>query len=249
MTQIINFFECIGNLIHDNIEYFTEKTKEEWGINDFNKWCENGRPINKNVIGLDISSSNIKSLEGIENLINLKYLNCNNNNLTSLEGIENLINLKYLNCNNNNLTSLEGIENLINLKYLNCNNNNLTSLEGIENLTNLNTLYCIYNQLISLEGIENLVNLEILHCNHNQITSLKGIENLTKFIKNNNELHGLCYAFINFNDFDDCDDNFELKFLFDSLIKSKNINETNDYITKIEQMIIELNGFQQYVLK
>jgi Leucine-rich repeat (LRR) protein len=227
MTQIINFFECIGNLIHDNIEYFTEKTKEEWGINDFNKWCENGRPINKNVIGLDISSSNIKSLEGIENLINLKYLNCNNNNLTSLEGIENLINLKYLNCNNNNLTSLE----------------------GIENLTNLNTLYCIYNQLISLEGIENLVNLEILHCNHNQITSLKGIENLTKFIKNNNELHGLCYAFINFNDFDDCDDNFELKFLFDSLIKSKNINETNDYITKIEQMIIELNGFQQYVLK
>jgi hypothetical protein len=32
-------------------------------------------------------------LEGIENLINLKYLNCKNNFLTSLEGIENLIKL------------------------------------------------------------------------------------------------------------------------------------------------------------
>jgi hypothetical protein len=49
--------------------------------------------------------------------------------------------------------------------------------------------------------------------------------------------------------FMDNDDNFELNFLFDSLIKSKNINETNEYIVKIEQMINKLNGFQQYVLK
>jgi Leucine-rich repeat (LRR) protein len=89
----------------------------------------------------------------------LKILCCCNNQLTSLEGIENLVNLKELYCYDNQLTSLEGIENLINLIELACDSNKLTSLEGIENLVDLKELYCSNNQLTSLEGIENLVKL------------------------------------------------------------------------------------------
>ena len=56
----------------------------------------------------------------------IKEINCSHNRLTTLEGIENLVNLKRLRCYNNQLTSLEGIENLVNLELLRCYNNQLS---------------------------------------------------------------------------------------------------------------------------
>jgi Leucine-rich repeat (LRR) protein len=85
-----------------------------WKINDFNKWIDNGRQIDENVIELHISCANIEFLGRIENLTNLRKLDCSGNKLTSLEGIEKLINLQELYCDYNQLTSLEGIENLVN---------------------------------------------------------------------------------------------------------------------------------------
>jgi Leucine-rich repeat (LRR) protein len=215
-----------------------------WGIKDFKKWTKKGRPIDESVVVLNISCSNIKKLGDLGNLINLKKLFCDENSLTSLEGIENLINLKYLNCWDNQLTSLEGIENLQYLKYLNCSYNQLTSLGGIENLINLRLLWCYNNSLKSLEGMENLINLQELHCYNNQLTLFEGIEILIKFIKNNKYIiNSLNYNFIDSGDY------FELYYLFNNLIKCKNNDKINQYIEKIEQMIIKSNGFEKYVLK
>jgi hypothetical protein len=140
-----------------------------------------------NIEYLDCSNNQLTSLEGIENLVNLRLLYCSNNQLTILENIENLVNLERLYCRNNQLNSLDGIENLVNLEILSCSNNQLNSLKNIENLVNLRELSCSNNQLTSLEGIENLVNLEYLYCDNNQLNSLEGIENLV----NLRELH--CY--------------------------------------------------------
>jgi Leucine-rich repeat (LRR) protein len=174
-----------------------------WEINDFNRWIDDGRPINENVINLNISNSNIEILKNLENLVNLKYLTCCNNKLTSLEGIENLVNLEKLNCNDNMLSSLKGIENLINLKYL--------------------------------------------HCYNNQLTSLEGIENFIKLIKNNKMQNKINYNFTDSNDYIELNNLFNN--LIDNLIKCENNDKIDEYIEEIEQMIIELNGFQNYVLK
>ena len=91
-----------------------------WTSKEYNEWIQKGCPINLNVTKLNISFSNIKSLNGIENLHNLTTLNCSNNQLISLKGIENLINLTYLNCSYNQLTSLNGIENLHKLINVKC---------------------------------------------------------------------------------------------------------------------------------
>jgi internalin A len=215
-----------------------------WKIDDFNKWIKNERPINENIIELDISQSNIKILGNLENLVNLEILNCDNNFLSSLEGIEKLINLEFLSCGYNQLTSLERIENLINLEYLDCSYNQLTLLEEIENLTNLKNFYCYNNSLTSLKSVENLNNLKALYCYDNLLTSLEGIENLTNLIKNNKKIiKELNYDFI------DSDDYIELNDLFNNLIKCKNNNKIDKNIENIEKMIIELNGFQKYVLK
>jgi Leucine-rich repeat (LRR) protein len=141
------------------------------------------------------------------------------------------------------LKGIEILNSLLFLKKLDCSNNQLTSLEGIENLVNLNYLNCSDNQLTSLEEIVNLVNLKYLNCSNNQLTSLGGIENFIKLIKNNkNILKNIGYEFIDSNDF------VELQELFNNLIKSE-INDVDEYIIKIEKMIIELNGFSKYVLK
>jgi Leucine-rich repeat (LRR) protein len=223
-----------------------------WKFKEFDEWIKDGRPINKYVIKLDISYSNIKTLGNLENLINLKKLYCDDNQLSSLEEIENLVNLEKLVCNKNQLTSLKGIENLINLKDLSCVNNQLTSLEGIENLINLENLSCGCNQLTSLEEIENLNNLKGLRCYNNKLTSLEGIEILVKLIKNKKQMkNNTMYDFmkITLYNFIDSDDYIELNDLFGNLLWCTNNNKIDKYIEEIEQMIITLNCFQQYVLK
>jgi Leucine-rich repeat (LRR) protein len=145
-----------------------------WKKNDFNKWINEGRPINENIIELNIFQSDIKKLGNLENLVNLQYLDCSNNQLISLEGMVNLVNLRALNCCNNQLTSLEGIETLIGLIKIN-----------------------------KIESYNISVN------------------------------------------FVDSDDYVKLTYLFDDLLKYKN----NDKFDEIKKMIIELNGFQNYVLK
>ena len=59
----------------------------EWTISEYNQWIKDGQPINLLVTKLDISSRNINSLYGIENLVNLTTLNCGGNQLTSLNGM------------------------------------------------------------------------------------------------------------------------------------------------------------------
>jgi hypothetical protein len=108
----------------------------------------------------------------------------------------------------------------------------------------LKELYCQNNYLTSLKEIENLINLKELYCYNNKLTSLEGIECLTNLIKNNNTIkNNLYYDFIDSNDY------LHLKLLFNCLIICKNADETNKYIKEIEQMIDNLNGFQNYVLK
>ena len=95
----------------------------------------------------------------------IREINCQYQNLINLDGIENLVNLKYLYCYNNQLTKLN-LENLINLKVLYCYNNQLTEL-NLDKLVNLEYLYCEYNLLTEL-NLDNL-NLKHLNCSNNKL--------------------------------------------------------------------------------
>ena len=77
----------------------------------------------------------------------LTELRCASSNLTSLDGIENLINLETFDCSYNKISSIEGIENLVNLTYLDCSHNELTSLKGIEKLSKLELISYSDNKL------------------------------------------------------------------------------------------------------
>jgi len=101
----------------------------------------------QNIEYLNVSSKNIKSLDGIEAFVNLKRLDCYDNELTSLDVSKNK-KLEVLYCYDNQLTKLDLTKNK-NLKKVGCRGNHLTSLDLSQN-SNLEVLYCYENRLTSL---------------------------------------------------------------------------------------------------
>lgn len=131
---------------------------------------------------VNVSSREIKSLDGIEWFTGLKELDCYNNQLTSLNVSNNPL-LGSLHCGNNHLTTLNVSSNPL-LKSLDCGNsdndgwsdNQITSLD-VSNNPALESLDCYNNQLTSL-NVSNNPLLESLHCSNNQLTTLDVSSNL-----------------------------------------------------------------------
>ncbi|SHJ15370.1 DUF7619 domain-containing protein [Flavobacterium terrae] len=144
-----------------------------------------------NTYSLDISSSYISDLTGLNYFLNLDNFICNNNPINSIN-LSGFQNLSSIECNNNNnLTSVivannpnllgmnfYGNNQLISLTVSNlpqlvnftCSNNQLTSL-ALSSLPRLSELYCSNNQLESLT-LNNLQELTHLYCQNNNLTSL-----------------------------------------------------------------------------
>ena len=121
-----------------------------------------------NIHYLDLGGSDISDLTGIEQFVNLRYLNCLQNDLNTLNVSLN-VNLLFLNCTNNQLSQLN-VSNLVSLNTLSCGSNDLTQL-NISNLINLKNLYCASNLLANL-NISNIPGLLSLNCSSNQISSI-----------------------------------------------------------------------------
>ena len=121
-----------------------------------------------NIISLDVSNKEIKSLKGIEFFTALKWLSCSDNQLTSLD-VSKCTALTTLYCYDNQLTSLDVSKNTA-LKTLHCYNNQLTSLD-VSKCTALTSLSCQGNQLTSLD-VSKCTALTTLFCGGNQLTSL-----------------------------------------------------------------------------
>lgn len=162
------------------------------------------------VSSLNLNSSSITDITGINAFSNIKVLVCSQNQIESIDvtglqlleilqcmeseissiDVSNLVNLKNLLCYDNALSSinLSGCNGLI---YLSAYNNNLTSLE-IGPCPNLETLDCWENQLTSL-NVNHLSGLKYLYCYRNQLTEmdLSGMSNLLSFSCVENQITSL----------------------------------------------------------
>ncbi|AYN05666.1 T9SS type A sorting domain-containing protein [Flavobacterium sp. 140616W15] len=174
---------------------------------------KNGKVITTNIASLkslDVSSSNITNLTGIEDFTSLTYLDCGSNKISNLDLTQNTVLttlfcpkndleglnlykntfLTYLDCNTNRLKGLN-VYYLTALTYLNVSNNSLSNLNLFYNnaLTNLN---CSYNKLTTLDITRNLA-LTTFNCSNNILRTLNVDKNsaLVTFICNNNKLENL----------------------------------------------------------
>ncbi|MCQ2975582.1 MAG: leucine-rich repeat domain-containing protein [Bacteroidales bacterium] len=131
---------------------------------------------------LDCSNTNVTSLEGIENLTGLKYINCSNNdNISSLSSVSHLVYLEEINCGNTMVKDLTPLRNLHNLKKLDvhfCTVNNLTV---ISELRNLEMLDVSQNQSLgSIAGVEKMEVLSSLNCSETRISDITPLQNMKK---------------------------------------------------------------------
>ncbi|WP_140422791.1 DUF7619 domain-containing protein, partial [Polaribacter haliotis] len=139
---------------------------------------------------LNVNSSNISDLKGIEDFVDLNTLFISNNQLSNLD-FSNNMSLSVLYCNGNNLTNLNVSQNtaltqlytngnnLTNLNltqntaliYLQCNDNQLTSLDVSKN-TSLIRLKCQDNQIAGVFDVSQNIALNIFECKNNLISDL-----------------------------------------------------------------------------
>jgi Leucine-rich repeat (LRR) protein len=141
------------------------------------------------VNSINLSSTGVTSMQGIECFPDLSELILNRNNLTSLDLSQNTA-LTVLLCENNNLASL-GLSQNNALSLLECRNNNLASLD-LSHKTALTELLCSDNNLASLDLSQN-VSLDYLACSDNNLASLDLTQNtgLRYFNCSNNNLASL----------------------------------------------------------
>lgn len=117
---------------------------------------------------LNVSSSSISDLTGIQDFVSLTNLNCSQNSLKALNISKNTA-LTVLDCNNNQIANLDVSNNLA-LTDLACYANKLNALDVKKNtaLTKLDSGSNLYTSL----DVSNNTALTFLGCNTSQLTTL-----------------------------------------------------------------------------
>ncbi|MFD2387496.1 leucine-rich repeat domain-containing protein [Enterococcus rivorum] len=127
------------------------------------------------ITSLDLYSTNLTNIDGIDIFSNLTYLDISSNQIVNLpEGLFALTKLQYLDASRNGLVVIpESIGNLFGLIYLDIGVNSLIRLpERIGDLTALKTFEVYNNQLTSLPvSMVNLVNMTYFNAQSNFLPS------------------------------------------------------------------------------
>ncbi len=156
----------------------------------------------KNLKVLILSDCDLDSLEGIEELTELRVLYVRRNRLRDIEPVRNLEHLAYFDCAYNNIDDYSALCSLTEMKELGIGDNGMayTDLSPLENMTRLSALYAPFCGIDDISVLKNMPDLEYLQLFHNDISDISALANLEKLdylelglnkIKNIDALSGL----------------------------------------------------------
>ena len=119
---------------------------------------------------LDISSSNIESLEGIQSCTAIAELYINNNRISDLSPIEGMTNLKTLIADNNRISVIAALP--INLELINIEKNQITNFECVAFVNDLKIFFASDNNISSIDFLMGKTKLTHLSLADNAISSI-----------------------------------------------------------------------------
>jgi uncharacterized repeat protein (TIGR01451 family) len=186
-----------------------------------------------NVYHLNVGSSNITNIEGINAFVNLYNLSCTDNEL-SFVNILSLVNLNYFNCSSNQISDSNNIIVPNNLQKLLLRNNLFTNF-NLNNLTNLIELDLNYNYQLSSIQLDGLLSLQKLYCINNNLNSLSITNsNIEEIDCANNQLTSLSFENFNSLKFLHCDGNNLINLNVSNCNNLRYINCSNNQLTNID---------------
>ncbi|CAD8106373.1 unnamed protein product [Paramecium sonneborni] len=170
----------------DNINISDDTSK----LNLFQQYIQNNQ-VSKFTRKLEIKLENLTTLDGIQEMKEIRkvILSCNQiNDLTPLSALNNLIevdlqqnniqtyhqlgklsNLRILRLEMNHIQEMSKLNNCVYLEVYSLKGNKIQSINNLENLEFLKQLYLYKNQLKSIGNISKCVILEMLDLSSNQI--------------------------------------------------------------------------------
>ncbi|WP_198658968.1 leucine-rich repeat domain-containing protein [Winogradskyella tangerina] len=210
-----------------------ESTYYESDIIDLNYDGEIQYSEAQNIIGLNISFSNIADLTGIEAFTNLEVLACDFNDLTALD-ISSNTNLKRLSFGSNMIQAID-LTVLTDLEYLLIGNNQLSTLDLSQNI-NLVEFYLGSNINITDIDVSANINLERISISHAPISTVDVSSNI------NLRFFGCSYSPLNSLDLTQ-NINLESLTLQDNLISEIDLTQNTNLqaIKIIENDIVNLD--------
>ena len=223
-TRLLTLLLFAGNILSAQITFIDDSIFEQrlidlnYDILPCNGWVYTDS-INS-IDTLDISGFNgqtdkITDLTGIEDFVDLQYLNCSNNKFDTLN-LNNNQSLKHIICVADSIEILM-IDSLFSLYKLQCNTNNITNL-NLSGNPSLIELWCWDNQLDNL-NLSNNIYLGYLKCGGNNITSLDlSMMDLYELSCQNNAISTI-----------DLENNYSLKSLICYNNNLQNINLSDNY--------------------
>jgi len=137
----------------------------------------NEKGFGEQIKEINCNDSRLKTLEGIEQCVNLRKLYCGCNKLGTLKWIENCAMLQILYCYKNQLETLEELEGWHNLHR---NSKNFKENVVFKTVNSLNLFVQLGKEIHSISSLEtkfyrNFVSLQILDCSFNQLKTLEGL--------------------------------------------------------------------------
>lgn len=134
---------------------------------------------------------NIKQLEGIKNLVNLRDLDLEGNRISDIHNLASLTKLKKLYLWKNEITNISALSSLVNLERLHLSNNNISELQPISSLKNLTDLFADGNKIEDISPLSKLAQIHELQLADNliqDITPLASLDTLAEINLANNPI-------------------------------------------------------------
>ena len=144
-----------------------------------------------NLYFLDLGVNGISDISALRNLKSLRYLCIEENKVPDISALAELVNLRDgLRLSLNGISDISPLKNLVLLKgELNLSHNNISDISPLATLTNLTGLNICCNNISNLSTLKNLKQLKYLAADSNNISDISPIQDLTKlktlFLTNN----------------------------------------------------------------
>ena len=145
----------------------------------------------RSILELQVESSAITNLTGLEYAINMIGLDLTDNLITNLLPLRGLTNLEKLDLGENSIVNISHLSGLRNLKELWLWDNAIVNISALRGLTNLEILDLGDNSIVNispLQGLNRLEGLDLQNNNITNITALRGLTNLEALILTDNNI-------------------------------------------------------------